>query len=128
MLRKIIVRRNPKLAAWLLALALAPCGAQACSISIQITLDFQKHSAELDRTQISSHGGTVEPAAASLSNAGSSTRPQSFSVSLLRGCHFMRRRSITPTRPSSTSAKAVSTTMPANTVFTSKVPSACRMR
>ncbi|MDI3384176.1 hypothetical protein ACFPPF_00680 [Xenophilus aerolatus] len=52
MLRKIIVRRNPKLAAWLLALALAPCAAQACSISIQITLDFQKHSAELDRTQI----------------------------------------------------------------------------
>ncbi|MCY1560016.1 hypothetical protein D9M68_971050 [compost metagenome] len=30
--------------------------------------------------------------------------------------------------PSRTSAKAVSTMMPANTVFTSNVPSACRIR
>ena len=53
---------------------------------------------------------------------------QSFSVSPWRGCHFISRFSMRPTRPSSTSAKAVSTTMPANTVLTSNVPSACRIR
>lgn len=39
--------------ALLFALALMPGGVKACSIVIQITLDFPEHSAELDRTQIS---------------------------------------------------------------------------
>lgn len=38
--------------ALLFALALLPAGAKACSIVIQITLDFPERSAELDRTQI----------------------------------------------------------------------------
>jgi len=53
---------------------------------------------------------------------------QSFSVSPARGCHFISRFSTRPTTPSSSSAKPVSTTMPAITVLMSKVPSACRMR
>ena len=36
----------------LLSLALMPSGVQACSIVIQITLNFSENSAELDRTQI----------------------------------------------------------------------------
>jgi hypothetical protein len=40
------------LALVLLALVLVPGGAKACSISIQITLDFHENSAELDRTQV----------------------------------------------------------------------------
>ena len=51
-----------------------------------------------------------------------------FSVSPNFGCHFIRRFSITPTAPSSSIANAVSTRIPANTVLTSKVPSACRIR
>lgn len=38
--------------ALLFALALVPGGANACSIVIQIALDFSEQSAELDRTQI----------------------------------------------------------------------------
>ena len=56
------------------------------------------------------------------------TVAQTFSVSLARGCQVIRRRSTAPTAVSSTSAKAVSTRMPANTVLMSKVPSACRIR
>jgi hypothetical protein len=41
-----------RLVALLLSLALMPSGALACSIVIQLTLEFPKHSAELDRTQI----------------------------------------------------------------------------
>jgi len=41
-----------RLIALLLWLALMPSGAHACSIVIQITLDFPAQSAELDRTQI----------------------------------------------------------------------------
>ena len=52
----------------------------------------------------------------------------SFSVSLVRGCHFISRRSMRPTRASSRSAKTVSTRMPAITVLMSKLPSACRIR
>ena len=45
--------------------------------------------------------------------------PQSFSVSPLFGCHFIKRRSMRVTTASSSSAKAVSTTMPATTVLMS---------
>ena len=52
----------------------------------------------------------------------------SFSVSPLFGCHFINRFSMRVTAASSSSAKAVSTTMPAITVLMSKLPSACRIR
>ena len=54
--------------------------------------------------------------------------PYNRSVSPARGCHFINRVSTRPTSASSTSANAVSTTMPAITVLMSKLPSACRMR
>jgi hypothetical protein len=41
-----------RFAALLLALALLPGGARACSIIIQITLEFPENSSELDRAQI----------------------------------------------------------------------------
>lgn len=41
-----------RLIAFLLSLAMTPGCIQACSIVIQITLDFPAQSAELDRTQI----------------------------------------------------------------------------
>ena len=41
-----------RLTALLFALALAPVSSSACSIPVQIMLDFQENSAELDRTQI----------------------------------------------------------------------------
>lgn len=41
-----------KIIALLLAFALTPLTAHACSIIIQITLDFPEHSVELDRAQI----------------------------------------------------------------------------
>src|SRR6185503_684748 len=50
---------------------------------------------------------------------------QSCSVSLWPGRHRSRRRSARVTAKSRTSAKAVSTRMPANTVLMSKAPSAC---
>ena len=49
-------------------------------------------------------------------------------VSPARGCHFISRFSMRLTAPSNTRAKPVSTTMPANTVLMSKLPSACRIR
>jgi hypothetical protein len=56
------------------------------------------------------------------------TAAQSFSVSPVFGCHFISRRSPQPTAASSSSAKAVSTRMPAITVLMSNEPSACRIR
>ena len=53
---------------------------------------------------------------------------QIFSVSPPRGCQTSSRRSASVTPQSRRSAKAVSTTMPANTALMSKVPSACRIR
>ncbi len=41
-----------RLAALLLTLALLPFGARACSIVVQITLEFPENSSELDRVQI----------------------------------------------------------------------------
>lgn len=41
-----------RIIALLLSLVLMPGGVQACSIVIQITLDFSENSSELDRTQI----------------------------------------------------------------------------
>lgn len=41
-----------RFAALLLALALLPLGARACSIVVQITLEFPENSSELDRGQV----------------------------------------------------------------------------
>jgi len=73
----------------------------------------------------------AEPQRAQLDRAAgrvATRRAYIFSVSPERGCHFISRCSTTPTALSSTSAKAVSTRMPAITVLMSKTISAWWIR
>ena len=72
--------------------------------------------------------GIVAALPQQFNNFGIGPRAYSFSDSPWRGCHFIKCRSSLPTALSNSNAQAVSTTMPAKTVLTSKVPSACRIR
>ena len=85
----------------------------ACRVGNAVDVGVGRPVAVFHRVEIFGHGLCLR---------------QSFSVSLVRGCHFIKRFSMRPTAPSSSSANTVSTRMPAITVLMSNAPSACRIR